>query len=62
MCIDDAHQDRRFNSQEDTALGYRTQSVLLVPMVAGETTVGVCQVSNKRHAGDLSVFHEEVRY
>ena len=55
MCMDDAHKDRRFNSQEDTALGYRTQSAMFVPMVAGETTVGVVQVSNKRHSGDLSV-------
>jgi len=47
--ITDAYQDPRFNRDVDLATGYRTHSILCVPMrdAAGEVT-GVLQALNKR--------------
>jgi Nif-specific regulatory protein len=47
--IEDAYLDDRFNPAIDAQLGYRTRSVLAVPLVneSGET-IGVFQVLNKR--------------
>merc|ERR1712070_412272 len=47
--ISDAHQDPRFNKDFDVSSGYRTKSVLCVPMlgVKGEI-MGVLQALNKK--------------
>jgi HD-GYP domain-containing protein (c-di-GMP phosphodiesterase class II) len=47
--IDDAHADPRFNPEVDQATGYRTRSILAVPMwnTKGEI-VGVLQALNRR--------------
>lgn len=58
--IPDAHADERFNSAVDRETGYRTRSVLCVPLVSksGEV-VGVTQLVNKR-AGGFSDEDEEL--
>ncbi len=46
ISLDDAHKDPRFNSTIDKETGYRTRSLLCVPMVDGKgDTIGVVQVS-----------------
>ncbi len=47
--IEDAYQDPRFNQEIDRSSGYRTRSILCIPLAndAGET-IGVIQVLNKR--------------
>jgi HD-GYP domain-containing protein (c-di-GMP phosphodiesterase class II) len=58
--IPDAYADPRFNPQVDAATGYRTRSVLAVPMIntAGEVA-GVIQALNRRH-GDFGEEDEEL--
>ena len=47
--IADAYADRRFDKASDQKLGYRTRSVLCVPLPDhGGVTIGVLQVLNKR--------------
>src|SRR5215472_13617819 len=52
--IDDAYQDARFNPEIDRVTGYRTRSILCVPLrnSAGQT-IGVTQVLN-RHSGTFT--------
>jgi GAF domain-containing protein len=46
--IRDAHEDPRFNPEFDTATGYRTRSVLCMPMRDSKgTVIGVVQAINK---------------
>lgn len=46
--IEDAHKDPRFNSTIDKETGYRTRSLLCVPMIDGKgETIGVVQCINK---------------
>lgn len=46
--IQDAHVDKRFNSSVDAQTGYRTRSMLCVPMVDDKNTIiGVVQAINK---------------
>lgn len=46
--IEDAHKDARFNSTIDKETGYRTRSLLCVPMIDGRgETIGVVQCINK---------------
>ena len=48
--IKDAYQDPRFDSDWDKRTGYRTRSILCVPMKNHHgRTIGVVQVLNKRH-------------
>jgi len=53
--IDDAHEDPRFNSGVDKQTGYRTKSVLCIPVINrdGKTT-GVVQAINKLDAEKFS--------
>ncbi len=47
--IPDAYQDARFNADFDRQSGYRTRSILCMPMVNNlGSTIGVIQVLNKR--------------
>ena len=49
--IPDAYNDARFNPAVDKATGYRTKSILCMPVVtSGGRTIGVTQVLNK-HGG-----------
>jgi len=46
--IPDAYADDRFNPAVDTATGYRTRSILCMPVITNEgKTIGVTQVLNK---------------
>jgi HD-GYP domain-containing protein (c-di-GMP phosphodiesterase class II) len=56
--IPDAYEDKRFNQEFDKRTGYRTRSVLAVPMNnhAGDR-IGVMQVLNKR--GDEAFTHDD---
>jgi len=59
--IADAHEDPRFNPAVDRATGYRTRSVLAVPMwnTRGEI-VGVLQALNRRGEGGFGPEDEEL--
>jgi len=48
LIIHDAYQDQRFNTEIDTQTGYRTRTILCVPLIdpAGER-IGVVEVLNK---------------
>lgn len=49
--IDDAHTDKRFNSTMDKETGYRTRSLLCVPMCDAQgDCIGVVQAINKNPA------------
>lgn len=49
MLIEDAYRDPRFNSEVDRKTGFRTRSVLAVPLKnASGVVLGVCQVLNRR--------------
>ena len=45
--IPDAYADDRFDEKSDLKTGYKTKSLLCVPMRSGEKVVGVVQVVNK---------------
>src|SRR5438309_772374 len=50
--IDDAYCDPRFNPAVDRRTGYRTSSVLCVPLRnSADQVIGITQVLNKRSAG-----------
>jgi adenylate cyclase len=45
----DAYADPRFNQEVDRHTGYRTHSMLCMPIVArGERKIGVMQILNRR--------------
>jgi putative methionine-R-sulfoxide reductase with GAF domain len=50
VVVDDAYEDQRFNTDVDKDLGFRTKSILTVP-VKGETgeVIGVIQMVNKKN-------------
>ena len=47
ISIKDAYQDERFNPAPDKASGYRTTSILAVPVTSDDTVLGVIQLINK---------------
>jgi len=48
ISLEDAHKDPRFNANIDKETGYRTRSLLCVPMIDGKgETIGVVQCINK---------------
>ncbi len=59
--IADAHADPRFNPEVDRATGYRTRSILAVPMwnTRGEI-VGVLQALNRRGGGSFTDEDQEL--
>jgi len=46
--VNDVSQDLRFTGQQDQASGFKTRSVLCVPMQAGGDLIGVLEVLNKK--------------
>ena len=53
--IPDAYEDPRFNKDVDLSTGYRTKSILCVPIIGrAEQVIGVTQMINKQ--GDTQVF------
>jgi signal transduction histidine kinase len=57
--IPDAYADQRFYPAVDLKSGYRTRSILCVPMLGAGGTVGVLQVLNK-HGGPFGKDDEEL--
>ena len=54
--IDDAYRDVRFNPEIDQQTGYRTRSILCVPLRnRADQVIGVTQVLNKRSDGFTSI-------
>jgi adenylate cyclase len=50
--VEDAYADPRFNQEIDRRTGYRTRSILCVPLRnRSDTVIGVTQVLNKRRGG-----------
>jgi len=61
LLIEDAYQDSRFNPDVDRQTGYRTRSILCVPLAARDRAIGVAQLINKFDgqsfdASDLEMF------
>jgi sigma-B regulation protein RsbU (phosphoserine phosphatase) len=56
LLIENAYSDPRFNREFDRMTGYRTQTILCVPLKIKERVMGVSQVINKL---DGSNFNEE---
>eukprot|EP00002_Diphylleia_rotans_P002172 TRINITY_DN11342_c0_g1_i1.p1 TRINITY_DN11342_c0_g1~~TRINITY_DN11342_c0_g1_i1.p1 ORF type:complete len:1723 (+),score=337.99 TRINITY_DN11342_c0_g1_i1:146-5314(+) len=55
--IEDAHEDKRFNRDIDKKTGYRTKSLLCMPIKHHGQVIGVCQMLNKKNAqGDIITF------
>jgi sigma-B regulation protein RsbU (phosphoserine phosphatase) len=56
LLIEKAYSDSRFNPEFDRMTGYRTQTILCVPLKIKDRVIGVSQVINKL---DGSLFSEE---
>lgn len=55
--VDDAYADARFNTAIDQRTGFRTRSLLCIPLVDHDgELVGVAQVLNKREGGEAGPF------
>ncbi|XP_041982222.1 dual 3',5'-cyclic-AMP and -GMP phosphodiesterase 11-like isoform X2 [Aricia agestis] len=59
--IPDAYKDKRFNQDIDQQTGYRTRSLLCMPIkdIGGEV-IGVAQVINKQNDGPFTTYDEKV--
>jgi signal transduction histidine kinase len=58
--IKDAYADPRFNKGADAQTGFRTRSILAVPMVRNDDLIGVVEAVNKRAEGGFSDHDEQV--
>ena len=56
--VPDAYDDPRFNSSVDKLTGYRTKSILCMPIFIRSTVIGVVQMVNKK-TGDFNRDDEE---
>jgi len=61
LLVPDCYADPRFNPEFDKQSGFKTKSMLCVPMLKDEKLVGVIQVINKKHGKqftnrDLNIF------
>lgn len=57
ILIDDVYQDSRFNSSVDKETGYRTKSMMVIPMFDNDDKIiGAFQVMN--HQGEKAVFDD----
>ena len=54
VLLPDAYADSRFNRAVDTVTGYRTRSMLCVPLIYRERIVGVVQCINKVGGGEFT--------
>lgn len=54
LLIADAYADPRFDRSNDERTGFRTRSLLTVPMLSKGVTIGVVQVVNKRDAASFT--------
>ena len=58
--IKDAYADPRFNKDADAKTGFRTRSILAVPMVRNDDLIGVVEAVNKRVEDGFSDHDEQV--
>ena len=49
LIVNDVYKDERFSQQSDNASGFRTHSILCVPLKVEQRVVGVLEAINKRH-------------
>ncbi|RMH69723.1 MAG: response regulator [Gemmatimonadetes bacterium] len=61
LVIEDAYTDKRFNPEYDKKTGFRTKSIMCVPLLAKNKVIGIVQVINKLNDStfnevDLEVF------
>ncbi|MFZ5811121.1 MAG: PP2C family protein-serine/threonine phosphatase [Thermodesulfobacteriota bacterium] len=61
LLIEDAYADARFNPEVDRRTGYRTRTILTLPLAVRGRVIGVSQLINKEdgspfHAEDLELF------
>ncbi len=62
LLIDDAYTDDRFCPDYDRQTGFRTQSIMCLPLKARGKLIGIAQVINKHdHEGNVIPFDEEDR-
>ena len=54
VLINDVTKDSRFTGQHDQASGFKTKSVICVPMIAGGELVGVLEILNKKAEGEFT--------
>ncbi len=54
VLVNDVTQDPRFTGQHDQSSGFKTRSLLCVPMMAGGDLVGVVEVLNKKSTDGFS--------
>eukprot|EP01062_Namystynia_karyoxenos_P066737 TRINITY_DN60677_c0_g1_i1.p1 TRINITY_DN60677_c0_g1~~TRINITY_DN60677_c0_g1_i1.p1 ORF type:complete len:1211 (+),score=285.96 TRINITY_DN60677_c0_g1_i1:86-3718(+) len=48
IIVSDAYQDARFNKEVDLKTGYKTKSILAIPISCDSTTLAVAQLINKK--------------
>lgn len=61
LLIPDAYKDDRFNPEFDKKSGFKTKSIICVPMKYKDKTIGILQVLNRKddnafHSTDLRIF------
>lgn len=54
VIVNNARQDRRFSSFVDDSFGFRTNSMICVPMIVQGLVIGVIEVLNKFSGGDFT--------
>ncbi len=54
LMIEDCYQDARFNREFDRQSGFRTVSMICVPMIKKDNLLGIIQVINKKGGGAFS--------
>jgi len=52
--ISDAYEDPRFDQEVDKRTGFKTRSIICVPLQVGNRCIGVLQVLNRRDGGPFS--------
>ena len=53
LIVNNAYADKRFFTQSDSLTGFKTHSILCVPLQAGEQVIGVMEAINK-HNGEFT--------
>ncbi len=51
VIVNDVAKDRRFNQTVDNKTGFVTKTIMCVPMVVRDRTIGVIEVINKKNSG-----------
>jgi two-component system sensor histidine kinase HydH len=54
MIVEDVEKERRFSDRFDKETGFRTRSLVCVPLTIREKTVGALQVINKKNGGTFT--------